>query len=97
MVTLNEGDDREGNVVDLCRRFGVAPSSDAVVRTVYYKYLHPKEVFIGDGVVNKGIAAASRQRARRARAGKKASRAVEEDSSQPCVSPHCPAGAALHA
>lgn len=90
LVTLSEGDEREGNVDELCRRFGVAPASDAVVRTVYYKYLHPKEVFIGDGVVNKGIAAAARQRARRARAGKKAATAAaEEDASQPCVSRPC--------
>lgn len=29
---------------------------DAVIRTVYHKYHHPKEVLISNGVVNKEIA-----------------------------------------
>lgn len=36
-------------------RFGIAVNNDAVVRTVYHKYLHPKEVFISNGILNKGI------------------------------------------
>lgn len=28
-------------------------NSDSVVRTVYYKYLHPKEVFISHGILQK--------------------------------------------
>ncbi len=30
-------------------------NGDSVVRTVYYKYLHPKEVLITNGVVNRDI------------------------------------------
>lgn len=31
--------------------YGISLNSDAVVRTVYHKYLHPKEVYIGKGGV----------------------------------------------
>jgi intraflagellar transport protein 52 len=30
-------------------------NTDCVVRTVYYKYLHPKEVYISNGIVNREI------------------------------------------
>ena len=32
-------------------RFGTSATSDSVVRSVHYKYLHPKEVFVADGVL----------------------------------------------
>jgi intraflagellar transport protein 52 len=31
-------------------------NNDSVTRSVYYKYLHPKEVFIADGVLVPDIA-----------------------------------------
>ena len=37
-------------------RFGIAINNDSVVRTVFHKYLHPKEVFIANGVLNQGLA-----------------------------------------
>jgi hypothetical protein len=43
------------NINYLLEEFGIAVNNDAVVRTVFHKYLHPKEVFIGNGVLNKGI------------------------------------------
>ena len=42
----------------------MAFSDDCVVRTVYYKYLHPKEVHIANGVVNKEINVAAGKRPR---------------------------------
>lgn len=38
--------------------YGMSINNDAVVRTTHYKYLHPKEVFISDGILNRGILAA---------------------------------------
>ena len=32
-------------------RFGMTINADSVIRSVYYKYLHPKEVFICEGVL----------------------------------------------
>ncbi|CAM9583057.1 unnamed protein product, partial [Chrysoparadoxa australica] len=40
------------NVNYLLEEFGMTVHSDAVVRTTYYKYMHPKEVFIQGGVLN---------------------------------------------
>ncbi len=36
--------------------YGISYNDDSVIRTVYYKYLHPKEVFISNGIVNREIA-----------------------------------------
>ncbi len=30
-------------------------NNDSVVRTVFHKYLHPKEVFISNGIINAGF------------------------------------------
>ena len=37
-------------------RFGTTVNADSVLRSVYYKYLHPKEVFIAEGVLVPDIA-----------------------------------------
>lgn len=44
------------NLNALLKDFGVKVNNDSVIRTVYYKYHHPKQAFINDGVVNKKIA-----------------------------------------
>lgn len=36
--------------------YGIFVNSDAVIRTVYHKYHHPKEALISNGVVNQEIA-----------------------------------------
>eukprot|EP00741_Cyanophora_paradoxa_P002771 tig00000630_g2691.t1 len=58
-VLLFLGEGGEGkfgtNVNFLLEEYGIMVNNDAVIRTVYYKYLHPKEVFINDGVVNRAI------------------------------------------
>jgi intraflagellar transport protein 52 len=43
------------NVNFLLEEFGLACNADAVVRTVYCKYLHPREVLVQNGVVNRAI------------------------------------------
>mmetsp|Transcript_7612 Transcript_7612/g.17496 ORF Transcript_7612/g.17496 Transcript_7612/m.17496 type:complete len:440 (-) Transcript_7612:84-1403(-) len=63
MILLHEGGEpRAGsNINYLLEEWGVMVNSDAVVRTVYYKYLHPKEVMVSNGVVNKSISRAAQQ------------------------------------
>ncbi|KAI8847275.1 hypothetical protein BC829DRAFT_396849 [Chytridium lagenaria] len=39
----------------LLEEYGMMVNSDSVVRTVFYKYSHPKEAFISNGVVNREI------------------------------------------
>mmetsp|Transcript_3146 Transcript_3146/g.7867 ORF Transcript_3146/g.7867 Transcript_3146/m.7867 type:complete len:512 (-) Transcript_3146:94-1629(-) len=52
------GEDAAGtNINYLLEEFGISVNSDCVVRTVHYKYLHPKEVHISDGVLNREVLA----------------------------------------
>jgi intraflagellar transport protein 52 len=37
-------------------RFGISVNSDCVTRSAFYKYLHPKEVFIAEGILVPDIA-----------------------------------------
>jgi intraflagellar transport protein 52 len=52
---MNEGGESKlnTNINYLLEQFGISVNSDAVVRTSFYKYLHPKEAFISHGVVSK--------------------------------------------
>ena len=43
------------NVNYILEEFGIVVNSDAVVRTVHHRYMHPKEVLITDGVLNREI------------------------------------------
>ena len=46
-----------GNMNDLLKPYGMSCSNDSVLRTVYYKYLHPKEVFVSHGVLQPSLVA----------------------------------------
>ena len=51
------GEDKSGcNYNYLLEQFGMSGASDSVVRTVYHKYLHPKQVYVANGVLNPAIA-----------------------------------------
>ncbi|GBG92120.1 hypothetical protein CBR_g54420 [Chara braunii] len=55
-LSAEGGDTRLGtNLSNLTEEFGISINSDCVIRTVYHKYLHPKEVLISDGVLNREI------------------------------------------
>ncbi len=57
LIALGEGGEAAfgTNIGVLTEQFGVEINSDAVVRTVYHKYTHPKEVFIQGGVLQPSI------------------------------------------
>lgn len=59
-VLLAEGGEAKAgtNINYLLEEFGISVNTDSVVRTVHYKYLHPKEVLISDGILNRAITAA---------------------------------------
>lgn len=67
-IFMSLGEDGEGafntNVNFFCEDYGMAFADDCVVRTVYYKYLHPKEVHIANGVINREINIAAGKRPR---------------------------------
>jgi len=62
LVLLGEGGEDKGgtNLNYLLEDYGMSVNSDAVVRTVYHKYHHPKEALISNGVVQKDLVRAAR-------------------------------------
>jgi len=64
LITLGEGGEGSfgTNVNYFTEEYGMAFNSDAVLRTVYYKYPHPKEVHISNGILNREINAAAGKR-----------------------------------
>lgn len=53
LIMLGDGGERlaESNMNYLLEEFGMTVNADSVIRSVFYKYLHPKEVFICDGLL----------------------------------------------
>mmetsp|Transcript_7828 Transcript_7828/g.14176 ORF Transcript_7828/g.14176 Transcript_7828/m.14176 type:complete len:515 (+) Transcript_7828:18-1562(+) len=58
MFLLSEGGEErcQTNVNFLLEQFGMSVCPDSVVRTVYHKYLHPKQVYIANGILHPEIA-----------------------------------------
>eukprot|EP01061_Rhynchopus_euleeides_P017805 TRINITY_DN29482_c0_g1_i1.p1 TRINITY_DN29482_c0_g1~~TRINITY_DN29482_c0_g1_i1.p1 ORF type:complete len:511 (+),score=201.99 TRINITY_DN29482_c0_g1_i1:222-1754(+) len=49
------------HVVDVLSQNTISLNYDSVVRTVHYKYFHPKEAHIGEGVLNREISRAAQK------------------------------------
>jgi intraflagellar transport protein 52 len=63
MFLSGEGGDKKSgaNINAVIKKYGIQLTIDSVVRTVYHKYPHPKEVFISNGVMFKPFALAANQ------------------------------------
>ncbi|XP_058893801.1 intraflagellar transport protein 52 homolog isoform X3 [Kogia breviceps] len=74
LVMLGEGGESrfDTNINFLLEEYGIMVNNDAVVRNVYYKYFHPKEALVSNGVLNREISRA---------AGKAVPGLTEEESS----------------
>ncbi|CAN8002155.1 unnamed protein product [Ixodes hexagonus] len=61
LVLLGEGGERrfQTNINFLLEEYGIVVNSDAVVRTVYHKYPHPKEALVSDGILNRAVSLAA--------------------------------------
>merc|ERR1712014_285487 len=61
-ILLGEGGEAKfnTNVNYLLEEFGISVNNDAVVRTVYHKYHHPKEALITHGCLIKDLARAAK-------------------------------------
>ncbi|XP_067935005.1 intraflagellar transport protein 52 homolog [Watersipora subatra] len=61
LVMMGEGGEAkyDTNINYLLEQFGVMVNNDAVVRTSYYKYYHPKEALVANGVLNRAVASAA--------------------------------------
>jgi len=57
LVIMNEGGETKmnTNINAMLEQFGIFVNTDCVIRKAFAKYLHPKEAFIGNGVLNKEL------------------------------------------
>jgi len=57
LLSLGDGGEskQNTNINFLLEEFGIMINPDSVIRTSYYKYFHPKEAYIGNGVLNREI------------------------------------------
>ncbi|CAM4733194.1 unnamed protein product [Leuciscus chuanchicus] len=74
LVMLGEGGEMkyDTNINFLLEEFGIMINNDAVIRNVYYKYFHPKEALVSNGVLNREISRA---------AGKVVTGVIDEENS----------------
>jgi intraflagellar transport protein 52 len=40
------------NINAMLEQLGISVNSDSVIRRTFYKYLHPKEAYVANGVLN---------------------------------------------
>ncbi len=61
LVLLGEGGERrfDTNINFFLEEYGVMINADAVVRTNYHKYFHPKECLVSNGVLNRAVGRAA--------------------------------------
>ena len=84
LIIMQEGGESrlDTNINAFLEQVGISVNSDSVIRKHFYKYLHPKEAFVGNGILNKEIVRVAKGEAKQsnAKAGKYAKRyAVSKD------------------
>ena len=54
MLAMAEGGETKlgTNINAMLEQIGISVNNDSVIRKTFYKYLHPKEAYVGNGVLN---------------------------------------------
>ena len=54
MLVMHEGgENKQGtNINFMLEQLGISVNPDSVIRKTYFKYLHPKEAYVGNGILN---------------------------------------------
>ena len=57
LVIMQEGGETrlDTNINAFLEQVGISVNNDSVIRKHFYKYLHPKEAFVGNGILNKEL------------------------------------------
>ena len=57
LIIMQEGGESklDTNINALLEQIGISVNSDSVIRKHFFKYLHPKEAFVGNGCLNKDL------------------------------------------
>ena len=53
-VSLGEGGEKKHgtNINALLEQMGINVNTDSVIRKTFFKYLHPKEAYVANGILN---------------------------------------------
>ena len=83
MIIMQEGGESklDTNINAFLEQVGISVNTDSVIRKHFYKYLHPKEAFVGNGILNKDLVRVANGEAKQAasKAGKYAKRYARND------------------
>jgi intraflagellar transport protein 52 len=54
LILMAEGGEQKlgTNINAMLEQLGISVNSDSVIRRTFYKYLHPKEAYVANGVLN---------------------------------------------
>lgn len=54
---MSEGGENKANtnINAMLEQVGISVNTDTVIRKAFYKYLHPKEAFVGNGCLNQEL------------------------------------------
>jgi intraflagellar transport protein 52 len=54
---MHEGGEQklQTNINAMLEQLGISVNADSVIRKTFYKYLHPKEAYISNGILNQEL------------------------------------------
>lgn len=54
LLIMHEGGENKlgTNINFMLEQLGISVNADSVIRKTYFKYLHPKEAYVGNGILN---------------------------------------------
>jgi intraflagellar transport protein 52 len=57
LILLGEGGESKSNtnINYILEQFGMNVNSDSLIRTNFFKYHHPKEVYVSNGMINQDV------------------------------------------
>ena len=72
MVMMSEGGETKANtnINAMLEQFGIFCNNDSVIRKAFFKYLHPKEAYVGNGCLNKELVRVAKGEPKVDKAGK---------------------------
>lgn len=66
LVVMAEGGESKSNtnINAMLEQMGISVNTDSVIRKSFFKYLHPKEAFVGNGCLNKELVRVAKNEAK---------------------------------
>jgi len=72
MIMMTEGGEQKlhTNINAMLEQVGISVNNDSVIRKTFYKYLHPKEAFVANGILNDELVRVAQGKEKQGTAGK---------------------------